>query len=249
MQLLLFVLVTYFSFKEGTAKRCPSWNGFQEGSFGLFHSDATLLVVRGDDVLQAERRRKTLSECSFKLDRVPVTHLCISSFTFFHSSLDMIFSWSAGTSSSSILGIMTNCDLSESTLTLNSRPPRSYMFSLVQLWCPRRYLGISYMAEKQTSYIMINTHLKSMKKISEWRTWLSDIYTWGKWNMRSATGSFPGFTLNQSFLLNINRYAMLDWLTENQDLNWINTERHWHVIIIKKKTQGVGMVYYLLSVF
>ncbi|KAG9343472.1 hypothetical protein JZ751_013638 [Albula glossodonta] len=69
------------------------------------------------------------------------------------SSGDAAFSWSVGNRSFSILGIMTNCDLSVSTFTLNSRPARFITSSLVHLWYPRRYLGSSCRTEKQKSVI------------------------------------------------------------------------------------------------
>lgn len=47
-----FILMTHFNFEEGTAECWPTWNGSQEGDFGLLHCHATLLVVGGDDVLQ-----------------------------------------------------------------------------------------------------------------------------------------------------------------------------------------------------
>lgn len=53
-----FILMTHSNFKEGTAEGWPTWNGFQEGNFGLLHRDATLLVVGGDDVLQVKHKAK-----------------------------------------------------------------------------------------------------------------------------------------------------------------------------------------------
>ena len=54
--------------------------------------------------------------------------------TFFHSSLDMASIWSSGTSSFSILGIMTNWERSEFVWILKSSAASSIMSSLEQLW-------------------------------------------------------------------------------------------------------------------
>lgn len=131
---IFLVLLTYFNVKEGAAESWPCCNGFQEHDFGLLHCDAALLVVGVDDVLQDEGKLNV--KCTLQMVHVYSTGCIFINlpFTVFQSSPVMILIWSAGTRSSSILGISSNRVLSESTKALKSSPPRSVMSSLVQLW-------------------------------------------------------------------------------------------------------------------
>lgn len=129
--------------------------------------------------------------------------LYILSFTFFHSSEDMSFNWSAGTSSFSILGIMTNCDLSESTLTLNSSPPRVIMSSLVQLWYPRRYLGISYKVAEGKTCCDDSAYWKQVDTIGKIKAVFGASWTLYLWEMKGEVCNliFPWAHIEPEFPL------------------------------------------------
>lgn len=121
--------------------------------------------------------------------------LYVSSFTFFHSS---------GTCSLSILGIVTNCDLSEWTLALKSSPLRLIMSSLLQSWGPCRHSGSPCM-EAQQSWCKTQ-RVERKEKPAEWRVSGCVPMGNGKWGLQSLT---------QGFLLNITRLSLLVWMPLN----------------------------------
>lgn len=154
----------------------------------------------------------------------------------------MSFNWSAGTSSFSILGIMTNCDLSESTLTLNSSPPRVTMSSLVQLWYPRRYLGISYkVAEKKNSAYWKQVDIISkMKTVFGYKLDIIPVEN-ERWGLQPRLSLGSHWTRASSYRSQ-GRGCWPDWLGKK---NWIlNIDMHWHI-----KTYAFTTMHYLLSLF
>lgn len=195
-----FNQISHLCFEEAAAKRRPCWNDFQKADFGLLHCDAALFVVGGEDVLQAEdeTKKNVTPQSRWSSPSPPGSSFHLLPVVRSHDVY--LVRWDE------LLQYLGDCDtLGCVRINLDSEEQPAQVDHVLSgaVVTPLKVLGqLLHGATTEAMHCGDSVSFRRDCLALEETVWLN---TWGKWNVRSATGSLQGITLNQSFLLNITR--------------------------------------------